>query len=394
MGKRYTGGLFYHDRYHDGRTRYFTLSVPVVDPDQYFTQLDAKRQRIVDQFAHFGPPALEVFASPASHYRMRCEFRLWHEGDDLFHAMFETDAGGVKHTVRMDQYPVASRRINALMTQLVDAIRDRPELRHRLFQVEYLTTRQGEALVTLVYHRKLDDEWEQAARKLEKILDAAIIGRARKQRLVLTRESVTEHLNVAGRVFSYQQVENSFTQPNADIAESMLNWAREVTQGEDGLRRSTDLVELYCGNGNFTIALADNFRRVVATEISRTSVASAQHNLALNGIDNVHVARMSSEEFAQALSGEKTGRRVSEMQLETHDFSTVLVDPPRAGLDAESCEQIARFDDIVYISCNPDTLEANLEQLGRTHEIHRFALFDQFPYTDHCECGVLLKRRR
>ncbi|GHC30953.1 tRNA/tmRNA (uracil-C(5))-methyltransferase [Kushneria pakistanensis] len=372
------------------------MSVPVVNPDQYSAQLEAKRQRIIDQFARFRAPTLEVFASPASHYRMRCEFRLWHEGDDLFHAMFDADPStrDGKKTVRMDQYPVASRRINALMTQLLDAIRDSHVLRHRLFQVEYLTTRQGEALVTLVYHRKLDDAWEQAARALEKTLDAAIIGRSRKQRLVLTRESVTEHLNVAGRVFSYQQVENSFTQPNADIAESMLNWAREVTQGEEGQRRETDLVELYCGNGNFTIALADNFRRVVATEISRTSVASAQHNLALNGIDNVHVARMSSEEFAQALSGEKTGRRVSDMQLETHDFSTVLVDPPRAGLDAQSCEQIARFDDIVYISCNPDTLETNLEQLGRTHEIHRFALFDQFPYTHHCECGVLLKRRQ
>ncbi|WP_456267796.1 tRNA (uridine(54)-C5)-methyltransferase TrmA [Kushneria sp. AK178] len=369
------------------------MSVPVVDPDQYSVQLEAKRQRIVDQFARFGAPALEVFASPASHYRMRCEFRLWHEGDDLFHAMFETDADGVKQTVRMDQYDVASRRINDLMTQLIDAIRDRPVLRHRLFQVEYLTTRQGEALITLVYHRKLDDEWEQAAGELERTLDVAIIGRARKQRRVLTRESVTEHLTVAGRVFSYQQVENSFTQPNADIAESMLNWAREVTQGDHGRRRGTDLVELYCGNGNFTIALADNFRRVVATEISRTSVASARHNLVLNHIDNVHVTRMSSEEFAQALSGEKAGRRVSEMALDTHAFSTVLVDPPRAGLDADSCEQIARFDEIVYISCNPDTLAVNLEQLGQTHAIHRFALFDQFPYTNHCECGVLLKRR-
>ncbi|MFC0336177.1 tRNA (uracil-5-)-methyltransferase [Kushneria avicenniae] len=369
------------------------MSVPVVDPDQYSAQLDVKRQRMTEQFARFKAPPLEVFASPASHYRMRCEFRLWHEGDDLFHAMFETGTDGVKQTVRMDQYDVASRRINTLMTQLVEAIRDVPALRHRLFQVEYLTTREGEALMTLVYHRKLDDEWEQAARELEKTLDVAIIGRARKQRRVLSRESVTEHLEVAGKVLSYQQVENSFTQPNADIAESMLNWARAVTRSEDGQRRDTDLVELYCGNGNFTIALADNFRRVVATEISRTSVASAQHNLALNDTDNVHVARMSSEEFAQALSGEKTGRRVSEMALERHDFSTVLVDPPRAGLDADSCEQIARFDDIVYISCNPDTLAANLEQLGQTHAIHRFALFDQFPYTDHCECGVLLRRR-
>ena len=90
---------------------------------------------------------------------------------------------------------------------------------------------------------------------------------------------------------------------------------------------------------------------------------------------------------------EKAGRRVAEMDLDNHDFRTVLVDPPRAGLDADSCEQTARYERIVYISCNPQTLIDNLEVLCRTHRIERFALFDQFPYTDHLECGVYLVRR-
>ena len=81
------------------------------------------------------------------------------------------------------------------------------------------------------------------------------------------------------------------------------------------------------------------------------------------------------------------------MCLDDYDFSTVLVDPPRAGLDADSCDQLSEYPRIVYISCNPDTLAVNLEQLTRTHRIVRFALFDQFPFTHHCECGVLLERR-
>ncbi|OHV09926.1 tRNA (uridine(54)-C5)-methyltransferase TrmA [Kushneria phosphatilytica] len=371
------------------------MSVPVVEPDRYPEQLEAKRQRIVEQFARFDAPAPEVFASPASHYRQRCEFRLWHDGDDLHHAMFEVDPADPKQktVIRLTQYPVASRRINELMPQLIEAVRDNPILRHRLFQVEYLTTLTGEALITLIYHRRLDERWDEEARALEQQLDAAIIGRARKQRRVLTRDHVTEHLEVDGQVFHYQQVENSFTQPNAEIARSMLHWAREVTRARHGGRRSRDLVELYCGNGHFTIALAENFRRVAATEISRTSVASAQVNLASNAIDNAVVVRMSSEEFGAALDGEKEGNRVNELALTEHDFATVLVDPPRAGLDEASCARIARFDEIVYISCNPATLAANLEQLTQTHTVERLALFDQFPWTDHCECGVLLRRR-
>ncbi|MEC9482065.1 MAG: tRNA (uridine(54)-C5)-methyltransferase TrmA [Halomonas sp.] len=367
------------------------MAVPVVEPERYPQQLEAKRDRIVERFAHLDPPALEVFASPPSHYRQRCEFRVWHEGDDLFYAMFEVDADDPKRktVIRLDQYPVASQRINELMPRLLDAIRDNPVLRRKLFQVEFLTTLSGEALVTMIYHRPLNEDWERDARRLQTQLGISLIGRSRKQRLVLDRDHVWERLEVDGRTWKYQQVENSFTQPNASINQAMLHWARKATCDS----QARDLVELYCGNGNFTVALAENFRRVLATEISRTSVASAKVNLAANGVDNAVVARMSAEEFAQALAGEKGGRRVAEMALDDYDFSTVLVDPPRAGLDPQSCERLREYSRIVYVSCNPATLVENLQQLHDTHAIRRFALFDQFPWTAHCECGVLLERR-
>ncbi|KPQ27724.1 tRNA (uridine(54)-C5)-methyltransferase TrmA [Halomonas sp. HL-93] len=367
------------------------MAIPVVDPERYAEQLADKRAYVERLFEPFAPPALEMFPSPPSHYRQRCEFRIWHEGDDLFYAMFEVTPGNPKskRVIRLDQFPVASESINRLMPLLRTAFLKSDELRHRLFQVEFLTTLSGEALVTLIYHRPLGEAWEAEARALEAELGIMIIGRSRKQRLVLTRDHVWERLELEGRTLHYQQVENSFTQPNAHICQAMLGWASDVTAG----REHEDLVELYCGNGNFTIALAANFRRVLATEISRTSVASANVNLAANGVTNAQVARMSAEEFALALKGEKTGRRVAEMALESYDFSTVLVDPPRAGLDEQSCRQLSEYAQIVYISCNPVTLAENLNQLTHTHEIVRFALFDQFPFTDHCECGVWLTRR-
>ena len=290
-----------------------------------------------------------VYPSPPSHYRQRtCEFRIWHEEDDLFYAMFEVDPENPKQTVvRLDRF-LASAHINELMPKLRDAFLASDELRRRLFQVEFLTTLSGQALVTLIYHRPLGDAWKTEARALEKALDIMIIGRSRKQRLVLTQDHVWERSRwMAARCTTG---ENSFTQPNAHICQTMLGWAK-TTQG----RQAEDLVELYCGN-NFTIALAENFRRVLATEISRTSVASANVNLEANGVTNARVARMSAEEFALALKGEKEGRRVAEMALDEYDFSTVLVDPPRAGLDEQSCQQISEYAQIVYISCNPATL--------------------------------------
>ena len=197
-----------------------------------------------------------------------------------------------------------------------------------------------------------------------------------------------ESLDVGNKTYIYQQVENSFTQPNAGVNEQMLLWAQQATENSGG-----DLIELYCGNGNFSIALAENFDRVLGTEISKTSVRSAQINISKNGIDNIDIVRMSSEEFSQAMNGERKFRRLEDFDLTTYNYDTVLVDPPRAGLDRDSVELVRRFNKIIYISCNPETLKENLALLVETHQIDKFALFDQFPYTDHVETGVILTRK-
>ncbi len=119
---------------------------------------------------------------------------------------------------------------------------------------------------------------------------------------------------------------------------------------------------------------------------------SALHNLTDNGIDNVDVVRMSSEEFTDALNGVRPFNRLKHIDLADYDFTTLFVDPPRAGLDDDTLALAGHFRRILYISCNPQTLRANIDSLADTHRIRRLALFDQFPYTDHIECGALLER--
>ena len=357
-----------------------------INPAEYDTQLDEKKARLNSLFAEFAPPALEVYDSARSHYRLRAEFRLWHEGDRCFYAMFEP--GNRKKAYEVREFNIASALINELMQSLLAEIHTSELLRRRLFQVEFLTTLSGDALITLIYHKKLEDDWEAEARALQERLGFPIIGRSRKQKLVLERDYVTEVLTVDGKQYSYRQIEGGFTQPNGEVNQKMLSWARSASEGIGG-----DLVELYCGNGNFSVALAEKFDRVLATEISKTSVNAAQVNIADNQIDNLIIARLSSEEFVQALRGERKFTRLEGVDLTSYDFRTVLVDPPRAGLDDESVKQTAGYDNIIYISCNPDTLHANLTELCKTHDIVRFAMFDQFPYTHHIETGVVLKRK-
>ncbi len=356
------------------------------EPDRYDEQLANKRQRLVDLLAPFNAPAPEVFESPREHFRLRAEFRLWYEGGVPHYAMFEP--GDKRKAVLIDQLPIASQRINELMNPLLEACKADPVLGRKLFQVEFLTTLSGEALVTLCYHRPIDETWDAAAEKLAATLGILIIGRSRGRKRVLQRDHVWEELSVAGRAWRYQQVEGGFTQPNGTVNQHMLSWALNAAgQNED------DLLELYCGNGNFTLPLSTRFRKVLANELSKSSVRSALQNLADNDVSNVTLVRLSSEEVTEALNGVRAFRRLEGVDLGEFEFGTVFVDPPRAGLDPATLELLSRYPRILYISCNPETLAANLEELSSTHQITRCALFDQFPYTYHMESGVLLERR-
>jgi tRNA (uracil-5-)-methyltransferase len=296
--------------------------------------------------------------------------------------------GEYKKPFVIDSFEVGSEIINQLMPKLLVEINKNDLLRERLFQTEFLTTLSGEAVITLIYHKPLTDEWEAAANGLREHLGVSIIGRSRKQKRVLGDDFVIEKLNVNGRAFTYQQVETGFTQPNAGVCEKMLSWALDASS-----ELTNDLLELYCGNGNFTLPLATQFNRVLATEISKTSVKSAQFNLQQNQISNVEIVRMSSEEFSQAMDKQRSFRRLADINLDSYQFSTVFVDPPRAGLDDHTVDIVKGFDNILYVSCNPETLRHNLNSICETHDIKRFAAFDQFPYTPHLECGVLLQRK-
>ncbi|MGC9402968.1 tRNA (uridine(54)-C5)-methyltransferase TrmA [Vibrio genomosp. F10 str. 9ZC157] len=363
-----------------------------VNPEHYQQQLAEKTERLTQMFAPYNVPDLEVFESPDQHYRMRAEFRVWHQGEDMYYVMFNQET---KEKYRVDQFPAASRLINDLMPLLIDAMKGNEALRHKLFQVDFLSTLSGEMLVSLLYHRQLDDAWTEQAKALKQRLNDEgfnlnLIGRARKMKIVLDRDYVIEKLDVNGQSYIYQQVENSFTQPNGKVAEKMLEWATDCTQDSHG-----DLLELYCGNGNFSLALAKNFERVLATELAMPSVVSAQYNIAANDIDNVQIIRMSAEDFTEAMQGKREFRRLKQanVDLSSYNCNTIFVDPPRSGMDVDTCKMVQGYERILYISCNPETLKENLDILSQTHNVTRFALFDQFPYTHHMEAGVLLERK-
>lgn len=355
-------------------------------PETCADQLADKIAAFERDFAEFELPKPSVFSSEPMHYRLRAEFRLWHQAGEVHYAMF--NQADPRTPVLIEDFPIAAQPIVDAMPRLRAALNADKVLSRKVFQVDFLATLSGELMITLLYHRPLDDEWVSAARQLAGDLNAQLIGRSRKQHVVLDRNWLLESFELDGRQRVYQQIEGCFTQPNGGVNRQMLGWARAQAAPIGG-----DLLELYCGNGNFTIALAPLFGKVLATEMSKPSVRAAEYNLAANQVSNVTMARMSSHEISDALAGGRSYRRLKDIDLASFNFSTLFVDPPRAGLDDGTLALARNFEHILYISCNPDTLRNNVAALHPTHRIAAAAAFDQFPYTDHLECGLLLVRR-
>lgn len=358
----------------------------------YAEQLKRKEHRVSGLLAPFYQKTLEVFDSPTSHYRARAEFRIWHEGDKCDYAMakMQKEDGEKGGTVNIEECPKVIKPIEERMWKLLEKINESTEvLKKRLFAVEFLATTTDECLITMLYHRKLDDIWSAEARVLESELDCKIMGRSRKQKVILSDEFVTEKLDIDGKTFTYVQYESSFTQPNPAVNVKMIEWAikqaKKVGYG--------DFLESYCGLGNFTLPLSYYFGRVLATEISKPSIHAALENCKLNGVENVTFARLASEEMTEALNEKREFNRLKKIDLKSYHFSTVLVDPPRAGLDEGTIGLISNIDNIIYISCNPETLARDLETLTDTHSVVEAAIYDQFPHTEHVESGVFLQKK-
>ena len=357
-------------------------------PERYQELLNEKVSAVLSDLKALDAPEPRIFQSPTHSFRMRAEFRVWHDSDDLNFVMFERERP--REPIKITAFPFGSKGIQALLEPLRALLQANETLRTKLFQIEFLSTLSGECLVTLIYHRKLDEAWAQEATKVEQALSIKVIGRSRGQKLSVSDDWVTETLQVDGCSFTYKQPEQAFIQPNATVNQYMLSWACAQAQNTD-----QDLLELYCGIGNFTIPLSKRYRRILATEVSKVATRAAQDNLMLNGVDNVAFARLAAEEVTQALNGEREFRRLKSLEppLTDYDLATVLVDPPRAGLTAGTMRLCQKFNQILYISCNPMTLLNNLKTLRETHRIEELAFFDQFPYTYHLECGISLIQR-
>ena len=244
----------------------------------------------------------------------------------------------------------------------------------------------GQVLVCLAVNgRKLPHAPEliEALKKVQSFTSFVLSVNTKKGNTILGDEFIT--LYGSGTIedtlcgLSFRLSPRSFYQVNHHQAQRLYRAAIE----QAGITKEDTVLDLYCGVGTITLAMASAAGRVIGVEVVPQAVEDARENAKRNGIDNAEFFCGDAGQAALAL--EAQGIRAD----------VVVVDPPRKGLNADTIEALSRFAPrrIVYVSCDPATLARDVALLKERGYVLKNAMAaDLFPRCAHVESIVCLER--
>ncbi len=197
-----------------------------------------------------------------------------------------------------------------------------------------------------------------------------------KEKVLYGKPYITDYL--CGLEFHISPL--SFYQINHDQTEVLYNKAIELAK----LSKEETILDAYCGIGTIGLAASKYVKSVIGFEINGDAVKSAIENAKTNKITNAYFYKASDSEFFSFVHDENIS------------FSAVFLDPPRAGCNRDFLQTLAHTvkpEKIVYISCNPETQSRDLKILtANGYKCITAQPVDMFPYTNHIENIVLLKK--
>lgn len=172
--------------------------------------------------------------------------------------------------------------------------------------------------------------------------------------------------------FKFKVSYNSFFQVNNYIASNIFMILKSNLKGKN-------LLDLYCGVGTLGLSLKDNFESIYGIEKIENAIIDAKKNALINNCHNAHFYAGDTYEVLKDIN-------VS--------FDTIIVDPPRSGLNEETRNLIIKLkpDKLCYVSCGPFTLARDLNILNKYYDVEKINALDMFPNTYHVECVCILER--
>ena len=228
----------------------------------------------------------------------------------------------------------------------------------------------------------VESVWPQANIMLAVNTSLADTAAPESLRVLKGRDFITEKIilsapdGAAEREVVFKLSPQSFFQTNTLTAQKMYSRVRALVK-----EISPKIIyDLYGGAGSFSLSCADLCEKSLCVESVAPAVYNGIENAKLNGVQNVQFFCAKVEDFVKQQPIEKKG-------------ALIILDPPRSGMHPKAAKAVAEsgVEKVLYISCNPVTLAADLKILSQHYDVTAAETFDFFPHTDHIETLVQLK---
>ena len=354
-----------------------------------------KAERVKDCLNRMGGESLEavpILAAPDCHgYRNKAQYPVAFKKNKAYAGFFRAGTHDVVENQRCLILPAETDRVkdavmdyvNKFKVSVYDEATGRGLLRHIYVRRGAVS---GQILVCLVCNGRTLPKVPELLKRLETIpgfTTLVLSVNQKKGNAVLGEEFITLHGpgyiedTLCGLTFRLSP--RSFYQVNHHQAQRLYRAAIEQAQ----ITRDDTVLDLYCGVGTITLAMASAAGRVIGVEVVPQAVEDARYNARRNGIGNAEFFCGDAGEAALALEAKGVKADV------------VVVDPPRKGLNADTIEALSRFAPrrIVYVSCDPATLARDVALLKeRGYRLQNALAADLFPRCSHVESVVCLVR--
>lgn len=311
----------------------------------YNYQLESKQskvQEIMDKF-HINTKVQPVISTPSFEYRDKVTLKV---GESLGYFMKKS-----YDIVDIDECKIASKSINNIIKQLKGKdLSMLKEIMIRSFNQETMVQFKGDKYIEL---KDISSIYQNDDKRSGKSNIIARLGN-----------------------ISYLVSPNSFFQVNLEGMKKLYDKVKEYCN----LKGNERVLDLYCGTGTIGLYLSSSCKEILGIEINKSAVEDAKSNQKYNHIKN-----------AKFICGDV---KESIKKLDFHP-DIVVVDPPRAGLDKETIDNLLSWETekMIYVSCDPMTLGRDLQLLQEKYDILEITPVDMFPQTYHVECVCVLNRR-
>ena len=357
------------------------------------TRLKAERVRnCLNRLGGENLDSVPILAAPTCHgYRNKAQYPVAAKKNRAYAGFFKAGTHEVVENERCLILPEETDAVKAVVMDYVNhnhvSVYD--EVAHKGL-LRHIYVRRGavskQILVCLVINGRSIPKAHELVARLKKIpgfTTLVLSINTKKGNAVLGDEFLTIHgpgyIEDTLCGLNFRLSPRSFYQVNHHQAQRLYEAA--ISQAE--ITKNDTVLDLYCGVGTITLAMASAAGKVIGVEVIPQAVEDAKDNAARNGIEN-----------AEFFCGD-AGQAALELERKGIQADVVIVDPPRKGLNAATIEALARFAPrrIVYVSCDPATLGRDVALLKeRGYAVKNAMAADLFPRCSHVESIVCLSK--